>query len=286
MFRKLLPGLVVAIGVALVAGGAALAFGGGGGDPDGDLLADVAERLGLEPAQVEAAFAQAKREQTDGRVGELLALLVESGTVTQAQSDEASGWFKARPDAADKLSRFGFAGGLLRSKGGHGGGFPGLMPPGVLSFNIPSEIKERMAEKLGIDLSELEQAFSEARASAAAGAHMDAIKAEIDRLVESGEISEDEGDALKAWIDDMPEWLAGGQYLGRLLGHDLQFIVPETREFRRFKTPEFEAPDYDHLPEFRFEFRPHRFPFGPGSTAPVGPTPTPDTAATEISRPA
>ena len=283
MFRKLLPGLIVATGVALVAGGAAVAFGGGG-DPDEDLLANVAERLGLEPSQVEEAFAQARREETDESVGELLTRLVEAGRITQQQSDEALSWFEARPDSVDKLSLLGLAGGLLKSVREPGDGvfaFPGHLPPGVHDFEIPADVRERMAEALGIDIEELEQAFSDARAEAAAEGRLEVIKAQIDRLVESDKLTEAEGDELKAWVDEMPVWLAGVGLPWSFLGDDFGRFAPGLHELRGFGVPRG-----DVEPDFHFEFRPHRFQFRPGFETPADPTPTPTDAATGVSRPA
>jgi hypothetical protein len=147
-------------------------------------------------------------------------------------------------------------------------------------IDIPADIRERMAQMLGLEVDELERAFSAAASDAAVQGHLDAIRDHIDRLVEKDVITQEQGDELKAWVNEMPASLAEGGLHGALLdGGAWDLDVPELHEFRGF-----EVPGHDVTPRFRFEFRPHRFPFRPGLEAPAYPTPTPSDAATGVSR--
>ncbi len=63
-----------------------------------EFLARVAEILGIEQADLEAAVKQAARETLDERVQYRLDKLVEQGKLTQEQADEYLDWWQSRPD--------------------------------------------------------------------------------------------------------------------------------------------------------------------------------------------
>lgn len=67
------------------------------------LFARMANILGLEEEQVQAAYEQARQEMRDERfeemVGQRLDALVESGRITQEQADELREWYMSRPDS-------------------------------------------------------------------------------------------------------------------------------------------------------------------------------------------
>jgi len=109
--RKLIAGILVAtIALTGVLVGTISADDEGGANPQGTLMARVAEILGLNQADVENAFQQAMTEQRDGRQAEMEAAreahlqdLIDEGVLTQGQVDEWEAWLQAQPDNSDEM---------------------------------------------------------------------------------------------------------------------------------------------------------------------------------------
>ncbi len=76
-------------------------------DREKALAQQLADRLGLDPAQVESALSQArqqvKRDAVDAAVKARLGKLVQIGKLSQSDADSAYTWFVGRPAAADSL---------------------------------------------------------------------------------------------------------------------------------------------------------------------------------------
>ena len=219
MFRRLLPVSFIVAALALVAiGGAALAIGGDD-DHNEDVLELVAADLGISVDKLRSAQARAIRGLEDEKAGELLAGLVDQGTIEQSDADAASDWFKSRPDSADQLLRSAPALGLgLRRLGPIlGGEFTSL----ALNHFMSDELIDRMAEILGVDAGELSESFGLAREDALQMERLDALKALVDDLLDENVITGDEADELLSWLDEIPEWLLESNLLSRMLAAGL-----------------------------------------------------------------
>lgn len=96
LYALILTGLLV-IGIT---GGAVLAHGGGenGDSPVKSFASRVAGILGLNESQVQDAFKQARTEMQDEALQAKLDKMVESGRLTQEESDEYKEWYDSRPD--------------------------------------------------------------------------------------------------------------------------------------------------------------------------------------------
>ena len=77
--------------------------------------ARVAEILGLDQDDVDAAMTQAKEELRDEAVQAKLDAMVAAGQITQDQADEYKAWLDSRPEGLDGKGWFG--------DGRHGRGF-------------------------------------------------------------------------------------------------------------------------------------------------------------------
>jgi len=136
--RKIIAGVLVAtMALAGVLAGTISADDEGGATPRNNVLARVAEILGLPQADVENAFEQAMTEQREERQAEMQAArdarlqdLIDEGVLTQEQVDEWESWLEARPDNRDEMQAW------LESRPDMGGEFAagpagrGMMPGG------------------------------------------------------------------------------------------------------------------------------------------------------------
>ena len=130
--RWIVSSILVGLLTAGLAGGAVLAQAtdsdskntdaDGRSSPMSDVIARVAEILGVEQDEVEDAFDQAITEQAEQKASDGLAKLVEMGVLTQEQSDAYQTWLDARPDGAFPVTR-GFE---AMRPGFHGKGFRGF----------------------------------------------------------------------------------------------------------------------------------------------------------------
>lgn len=250
MSIRFVPATLVAVLIALVAaGGAALAVGaniGGGQESRDDLLERTARELGLDPQAVKDAQAQAQSELAAERLNNLIDSMVENGTITQEQADEALAWFDAKPASVDRLLSGGFgnlyrfaaaSGPVIVFETGHHFGGQGL----------PEEVIERMATNLGIDIEALKEALEAARKDQASDSRTDSIEAAIAKLVEEGELTQAEGDEIKAWLESMPEWILDHHLMIPLLTGefgqwDLQGGIPGLPFFHEFNGDESPFP--------------------------------------------
>ena len=78
--------------------------GKGAAESRGQVMARVAEILGVEQAALEDAFKTALHEQADAKFAAYAAKLVSDETSTQEQADAAITWFAARPAQSGKLA--------------------------------------------------------------------------------------------------------------------------------------------------------------------------------------
>ena len=83
--------------------GAAFAHPGNGDGPGAELKDRVAEILGVDSADLQDAIATARGELVVEHREERLSLLVEAGTITEAQAAEISDWHNARPDVLNEI---------------------------------------------------------------------------------------------------------------------------------------------------------------------------------------
>ena len=109
--RKLIAGVLVAtMALTGVLVGTISADDESSATPRGNLMARVAEILGLPQADVENAFEQAMGEQRDERQAKTQAArdarlqdLIDEGVLTQEQVDEWEAWLEAQPDNSDEM---------------------------------------------------------------------------------------------------------------------------------------------------------------------------------------
>ena len=125
---------------------------------DKALAQQLADRLGLDPAQVESALSQARqqvvRDAMDAAVKARLDKLVQSGKLSQSDADSVDTWFKSRPAAADNLlPQLGHRGGPgpkghLAFKGQFGGQFGpgGRGPMGKWNWVAPTQSQPTPAQ--------------------------------------------------------------------------------------------------------------------------------------------
>ena len=83
--------------------------------PQADLLARVAEILGIDKQKVTDAFTQARQEMAQKALDTALAKAVAEGRITQAEADQIKGWWGQRPEVLNKgllprLGKWGFGG--------------------------------------------------------------------------------------------------------------------------------------------------------------------------------
>jgi hypothetical protein len=261
MFRRLLPAMLIAASVALVAvGSVALARGMADDDGENELLDRVAAELGIDPQTLKDAVTQAEREQIKAKQDEFLAALVEKGIITQEEADSASAWLDSRPAAADRLVGKGLIFPFLIIKelplrpefprGGHG------------LFGQDEELLNRVAEILGIEPETLREALTDAGDGLQAERRVEAINAAVDSLVEEGVLTEAEGAEVKAWVGEMPQWLKESDLLGRLIGaagphplrSDLPLLIEPGEGWFRLPGDARQAPAHPFIVPEPFEF--------------------------------
>ena len=217
MKNRLLPAGLIGISIALVAvGGVALATGGAS-ERQSDILDRVATILGVPSGNVQDAFQEAGKQIQDERQAEMLAALVEDGVITGDQADSAAEWLESRPESADRLLHSGRVPGIGIGIGSIFTIHPDALRRGVPGPGFSDETISRMAEILGVDPDRLRDAFNGAEASERADARAAALSGVVDRLVDEGELTADEGVELKAWLADMPDFLQDSDVLARVL---------------------------------------------------------------------
>ena len=118
--RWIVASFLVGLLTVGLAGGAVLANEHEGDSPITGFAARVAGILGIDEAQVEAAFQQARQEMADEQLQARLDSQVEAGRITQKQADEYIEWFQARPDEGIGIGPKGGFGGHGASQRGRG----------------------------------------------------------------------------------------------------------------------------------------------------------------------
>ena len=112
--KKLLIGALVAtMALTGVLAGSVSADTEDSDNPKGQLMARVAEILGIDQAEVEAAFDQAMDEQRDERHAQMeeardahIQSLIDEGVVTQEEVDEWEAWMESRPDNSESMQEW------------------------------------------------------------------------------------------------------------------------------------------------------------------------------------
>ena len=171
--RKLLIGVLVAtMALTGVLVGTVSADTEGNGNARDNLMARVAEILGIDQEDVEGAFTQAneemraeRQEQMEAARADRIQGLIDEGVLTQEQVDDMEEWLEARPDNRDEMQEWfdsrpdlgedfpmmdSNRGGLMPGKmgprglmpGGHDmmrGGFQSGCPDGDCSLPFASE---------------------------------------------------------------------------------------------------------------------------------------------------
>jgi hypothetical protein len=103
-------------------------------NPGKDLADRVATILKLDPATVEAAFAQAQKDMQSDAVKSYLDKLVTAGKMTQADEDAYLKWLQSKPQTSPGLNVP-----MPGSRGfGFGGGPRGFMGKGMMPVPKPS----------------------------------------------------------------------------------------------------------------------------------------------------
>ena len=104
-------------------------------NPQRVLMSKVAGILGINQADLEAAFTQAQKEMRSEALANRLAKLVADGKLTQEQADQYKAWVDSKPDVPALVGPDGgkgFRGGMIH-RGMMGRCFGGLCPRGALS---------------------------------------------------------------------------------------------------------------------------------------------------------
>lgn len=70
--------------------------------PQADLLARVAQILGIDQQKVTDAFKQARQEMAQKALDDALAKAVAEGRITQAEADQIKAWESQRPEVLNK----------------------------------------------------------------------------------------------------------------------------------------------------------------------------------------
>ena len=123
--------LLAVLATAILVGGiGGVVYAQGDGDEDASpktvLLEKVADKLGIDPQQLEDAFTEAIGEMRDEAHLKWLEKAVEEGLITAEEAEEYSEWWAAKPDVefgfggAGQLERRGFGGPRMRGGCGFG----------------------------------------------------------------------------------------------------------------------------------------------------------------------
>jgi len=278
MFKRWIPASLIGVAIALaLAGSAVLAFGGGNNERRAEVFERAAEILGIEPAQLEDAHNQARRELEDEKLEAIVQKLVDSETITQENADSLTAWVQARPDVADEslIARLTTNSRIHTAKR-----FADLELRGF-GLNTDGDLTERMAAILGIEPNELGEALSEGASSDRADDRSTMMHAVVDDLRDSDVITADEAEELHDWVDQAPQWLLdielnsllqpgfpflgfSNRHLGELDGWRL--FLPFGDKGLGGELGDFEFDGASPGNEFRFEYRGPEgsFRYGPG----------------------
>lgn len=209
----------VLVVVMLVASAPAIALAQEGELPErqGALIAQVAEILGIDQQELEDALQQAQMELREGNLDTRLQDLVADGTLTQEQANELESWLNSRPDVPNippRQLRQALENGTitqeqidqLKAWMESRPDIPKIQPqPRQERRENIQEHREalnaRVAEILGIDEEDLENAFKQALGES----REQALDNRLQELVDQGEWTQQQADAFKAWLEARPD---------------------------------------------------------------------------------
>lgn len=209
----------VLVVVMLVASAPAIALAQEGELPErrGALIAQVAEILGIDQQELEDALQQAQMELREGNLDTRLQDLVADGTLTQEQANELESWLNSRPDVPNippRQLRQALENGTitqeqidqLKAWMESRPDIPKIQPqPRQERRENIQEHREalnaRVAEILGIDEEDLENAFKQALGES----REQALDNRLQELVSQGEWTQQQADAFKAWLEARPD---------------------------------------------------------------------------------
>ena len=262
MLKRWVPASFVAVAMALaLAGGAALAFGGGNDSHRTDVFERAAEILGISSSELQSAHDQAKREEQDAQLATIVEQLVAGEVIDQAEADSFTAWIADRPDAANEALFSQLTGSVF-----------GPTPFGGKKIKIhrfPHEGSDkhtdRMAEILGIDPLSLADALKDGETDLAETTRLERVHAAIDDLLENAAITAADATELHSWVDATPQWLLDLDVSERML-KGFGLFSDKRGEMDWLKRLPF-GPDHFGKGDgdFRFEFRgpEGHFEFGP-----------------------
>jgi len=162
--------------------------------PNTDLIAEVAENLGVDAAALENAYRQAREESLAEKQQEWLDALVEKGSLTEDEVVAMAAWLDAMPDAFDSVP-FGLGLGRI----------PALaIGPLSLVGDGTCALHTRVAEILGVDAEAFEQALQDAQADLRTARFDEHLHEMLDRLAEDGTLTTDEAADLRQWLEERP----------------------------------------------------------------------------------
>ena len=122
--RWMITSFLVGLLTVGIAGGAVLANDDEDGSSINGFAARGAGKLGIDQAQVEDAFKQAREEMANDRIQAKLDAQVEAGRITQEKADEYIEWYQSRPYDGIGIgqgNRTGGQGFFKRGRGSRGG---------------------------------------------------------------------------------------------------------------------------------------------------------------------
>lgn len=107
--QKITLGVTAGLLGAFALAGAAFAQEGpvDGENPRDSIKDRVAEILGIDRDSLDTAMSTAREEHREASQDERLAVLVEAGTIKQAQADEIDAWEDSKPEVMDDLKQLG-----------------------------------------------------------------------------------------------------------------------------------------------------------------------------------
>ena len=237
-FLILVPVLAVVLLFGIMAGVVFAQNGNDGHDPNQDILARVAQILGIDQQKLADAFNQARTEFEAQRLDKL----VQDGKITQEQADQLKAWEAARPDPKSDPQKFEE---WLKSRPD----IPFMGPPG------PPPNMDEMLDKLVQDGKITQEQADQLKTWEAAkpDPKADPQKFEewlksrpnipslrppgpptrlnmnemLDNLVKDGKITQEQADQLKAWEAARPDPKADPQKFDEWLKSRPNIPFPE-----------------------------------------------------------
>lgn len=183
----------------------------------GALIAQVAEILNIDQQELENALKQAQMELQQENLDTRLQELIADGTLTQEQANEFESWLNSRPDVPNipprQLKQALENGAITQEQVDQLKAWLQSRPDIPKIQPEPREerreniqerreaLNARVAEILGIDEEDLENAFKQAQS----GFREQALDTRLQELVNQGAWTQQQADAFKAWIEARPD---------------------------------------------------------------------------------